>query len=296
MRNILQDPLLHFLLFGAVIYVASTFFIDASDNKQLITVSTGQVQHLKTLFKKTWQRPPSSEEVEGIVNDYVLEQAAYLEGVRLGLDRDDIVIKRRLRQKIDFIAEESVSRPQATDEQLNDYLMTHSDQFRLPPTLTLRQVYLDQKTYGESLNQKAGELLAVLKGSPEQDITQLGNRTLFEPRYQSKSSFEITRLLGTEFSRSVIKLEPESWYGPIRSSYGLHLVYIESKQMGRLPELSEIRSEVIREWGHDQRGNAIKTYYSQLLSRFQISIEWPKDKTAELATVPEHTLLSKSSE
>jgi hypothetical protein len=280
MRTILKDPLLHFLFFGAIIYMVSTFFVGGEQNQQAIIVSKGQIQHLETLYKKTRQRAPSAEELKGLVDAHILEQAAYLEGVRLGLDRDDIVVKRRLRQKLDFIAEESVSRPEASDEQLSEYLRAHADQFRLDPTLTFRQIYLDKKTFGESLNQQSSEILAALKNNPEQDISGLGNRSVFASRYPSKSSFELIRLLGKQFTDSVITLEPGSWQGPIRSSYGLHLVYIESKQVGRLPELADIRGDVLQEWNNVLREKTVKAYYQQLLSRFNISIEWPEQQAS----------------
>jgi hypothetical protein len=272
MKTILKDPLLHFLLFGAVIYIASTFLDTNDNNKQQINVSAGQIQHLATLHQKTWQRPPSQEELKSLVDDYVLEQAAYLEGVRLGLDRDDIVIKRRLRQKLDFIAEESVSKPTATDEQLNSYIADNADKFRQPPTLTFRQIYLDPKIYGDASSQKAIALLASLKNEPNQDITLLDNRGLFKQFYKTQSTLELNRLLGIEFTSNVLKLTPHSWHGKVRSNYGVHFVYIEKNTAGRLPSLDEIRPRVIYEWENLQRIKTMDDFYTQLLSQYEISI------------------------
>ena len=272
MRTILKDPLLHFLLFGAVIYIVSTFLVSNDNNKQQISISAGQIQHLATLYRKTWQRAPTQKELKGIVDDYVLEQASYLEGVRLGLDRNDIVIKRRLRQKLDFIAEESVSRPTATDEQLNTYITANADMFREPPILTLRQIYLDPKIYGDASSQKAKELFASLKAEPNQDITLLDNRGLFKRHYKEQSVIEFNRLLGKQFTNNVLKLAPHSWHGQIRSSYGIHFVYIENKTTGRLPPLDEIRPRVMYEWENAQRIKTMDDFYTNLLSQFEISI------------------------
>jgi parvulin-like peptidyl-prolyl isomerase len=272
MRTILKDPLLHFLLFGAVIYIVSTFLVSNDNNKQQISISAGQIQHLATLYRKTWQRAPTQKELKGIVDDYVLEQASYLEGVRLGLDRDDIVIKRRLRQKLDFIAEESFSKSTPTDEQLNTFITANADKFSQPPILTLRQIYLDPKIYGDASSPKAKALLASLKAEPKQDITLLDNRGLFKSHYKAQSTLEFNRLLGKQFTNNVLKLAPHSWHGQIRSSYGIHFVYIENKTTGRLPPLDEIRPRVMYEWENAQRIKTMDDFYTNLLSQFEISI------------------------
>lgn len=276
MNKIIKEPLLHFLLLGGLLYIASMLW-GSNNQAQEIIVSEGKIKHLSTLYEKTWQRKPSQQELEAVVQAYVLEQAAYYEGVSLGLDKNDIVITRRIRQKIDFIAEESISSPQVTDEILANYLKNYADKFRIEPKLTLRQIYLDPKKYGNKLEQKVATLLSQLQNNPEQDITAIGERYLFSPLYQQQTISQLNREFGQGFVQKTSQLSTGKWHAPVYSSYGTHLIYIEENASGELPELAQIRSSVLREWENSLRQQAIKQYYDELLTRYPVSIQWPTE-------------------
>jgi len=277
MNKIIKEPLVHFFLLGALLYLASMIVGDSDIQTQGIIVSEGKIKHLETLYQKTWQRNPTKAELENLVQEYVLEQAAYYEGINLGLDKNDIVIVRRVRQKLDFIAEESSSRPEATDELLSVYLQDNMDKFRLDSTFTLRQVYFDPKKNINTLKPKVKRILAELSVQPDQDISKLGDRYLFKPYYQKQQLTEIERLWGQRFALATKEITVGSWHGPIRSSYGVHLVYIEKKQDGVLPPLSQIRSSVLREWENSLRKQSTKKYYDDLLQRYPAIIHWPSE-------------------
>ncbi len=275
MSKLIKEPLLHFLVLGALLYIASMVWGNDKNQIQQIIVTEGKIKHLETLYKKTWQREPTKAELENIVQEYILEQAAYYEGVNLGLDKNDIVIVRRVRQKLDFIAEESIPLPEATDELLTTYLHENADRFHLEPTLSLRQVYLDPKKHSDTLKLDADSLLTQLLTQPNQDISIIGERYLFKPYYKDIRSTELERLLGQHFSKTINELPVGIWHGPVSSGYGVHLVYIEEKQKGVLPELSQIRSKVLREWENTLRNQSTKKYYAELLQRYPATIHWP---------------------
>ncbi len=275
MSKLIKEPLLHFLVLGVLLYIASIVWGNDQNQLQQIIVTEGKIKHLETLYKKTWQREPTKAELESIVKEYVLEQAAYYEGVNLGLDKNDIVIVRRVRQKLDFIAEENTPLPEATDELLNAYLQENADRFRLEPTLSLRQIYLDPKKHSDTLKLDTAKLLEQLSKQPAQDISRLGDNYLFKPYYQKQRLTELERLLGQRFSQTINELPVGIWHGPVRSSYGVHLVFIEEKQEAVLPELSQIRSTVLREWENTVRKQATKKYYHDLLQRYPATIHWP---------------------
>lgn len=279
MNKILKEPLLHFIFLGALIYLASILLGDNTAQQQQIIVTEGKIRHLATLYEKTWQRRPTKAELENVVQEYVLEQAAYYEGVNLGLDKNDIVIIRRVHQKLDFLAEEYTSRPEATDERLSDYWQDNAEKFRLEPKLSIRQIYLDPEKQGDAINLKVQNLLTELTAQPEQNITHLGDRYLFKPFYKRQSLNELERLLGRDFAQISANLTVGKWHGPIRSSFGVHLVYVEEKQNGILPELAQIRSKVLREWENSLRQRSIKEYYQALLKRYPVTIHWPINGT-----------------
>jgi len=277
MNKVIKEPLLHFAVLGVVIYMLSIAFSDNSESSEKINVSAGKVEQLAVLYTKTWQRKPTQEQLLDTVNAYVLEQAAYLEGASLGLDENDIVITRRVRQKVDFIAEEHVKRPEITDELLTRYLQNNPDKFNRQTQLTFKQVFFDPKNNGDVVIAQARELLVTLNEAPEQNIEKLGDRYLFKPHYQMNTLDDISRTLGREFSEELTSLASGKWQGPISSSYGTHLVFIEDRKVGELPELAHIKPMVIREWENEQRNKSVKQYYDELLTRYPAEISWPEN-------------------
>ena len=153
MRQILKEPLLHFLLIGAVLFfvfdLVSDQNTDIDDEK--ILVSVGRIVQLSNIFGKTWQRPPTREELQGLVDDFVLEEIYYRQAVAMGIDRDDTIIRRRLRQKFEFLTDDVAASIQPTDEELSEYLAAHPETFRRDSTYTFRQVYINPEKFGDDL-------------------------------------------------------------------------------------------------------------------------------------------------
>ncbi len=163
MTKILREPLLHFLLLGAVIFAAYGWVSKRiSDEPGKIVVTQGQIASMVETFTGTWQRPPTSEELEGLIRDRVREEVYYREALALGLDKDDIIIRRRLRQKMEFVTDDVVAQAQPTDDELSAYLKAHPDPFRVQPMFTFSQVYLDPEKHGENLARDTAQLLAQL--------------------------------------------------------------------------------------------------------------------------------------
>jgi len=277
MRRLLREPLVHFLLLGAAIFAA--FSLVSGRNavpRDAVVVSAGKIEHLGALFERTWQRPPTRADLEGLVQDFVREEVAYREGLAAGLDRDDTILRRRVRQKLEFIAEDFASRAEPSDAELAAYLAAHPEDFRIEPRLTLRQVYLDPEARGEALEADARELLGALNGDPALDAAAEGDRILLEHGYADISARDVANLFGARFAAAVVELEAGAWRGPIASSYGVHLVRIDARAEGRLPELDEVRAVVRREWDNARREEALEAFYGELLSRYEIRIEWPE--------------------
>ncbi len=278
MNKILQEPLLHFLILGLGLYLTSMLVDGDKQAVQTIVVSEGKIKQLTTMYQKTWQRSPSRKELTNIVQEYVLEQAAYYEGVKLGLDRNDIVIMRRVRQKLDFIAEESKPRPSPTDDLLQKYLQTHPEKFALESRYTLRHIFFDINKHGDSVFTQAKLTLAELKANPEKNVNALGDRYLFKPYYKELTLTDLSRTFGQYFIQKITALSAGKWHVPIRSDFGSHLIYIEKKQGSALPKLIDIRQVVLREWEHDLRKQSTTDFYQNLLAKYQVTINWPTKK------------------
>lgn len=282
MKRIITEPLLHFLLIGAALFAAFSF-LSARDvlPRDAIVVSAGKIEHLAALYTRTWQRPPTRTELEGLINDYLREEAAYREGMAIGLDRDDTIIRRRVRQKLEFIAEDIASQTEPSDDELAEYLAAHTDQFRVDPRLTFRQIYLNSDQRGDAVENDARELLVAVNGDQSIDASTLGDRILLEYGYADVRMREVANMFGQQFAAAIVDLEPAVWQGPIESGYGAHLVFVDHRSDARLPELDEVRNQVRREWENARRVEAIETFYRNLLDRYEIVIEWPESGTEE---------------
>jgi hypothetical protein len=143
-------------------------------------VPAGKVEHLAALFTRTWQRPPTRGELEGLVGDYIREEVADREGVSIGLDRNDTIIRRRIRQKLDFVAQDVAEQLQPTDEQLRQYLKEHETDYRVAPLISFRQVFFDPAKQGDDLDEMVGDLARRLQEDASVDAAEQGDRTLLE--------------------------------------------------------------------------------------------------------------------
>jgi hypothetical protein len=296
-KKLIHEPLVHFLAIGAGLFLLNgllggSFATQSEQNANRIVVSQGQVEHLTAQFARTWQRPPTEAEVKGLIDEYVLDEISYREALALGLDRDDPTIRRRLRLKLETLNEDIAAAVPPSDEQLQEFLEKHPDSFRREPQVAFRQVFLNADRRGRKADGDARNLLGRLRASgPDADLAGLGDPLMmFSNDLPLSPDWEIRRLFGKEFATSVFELAPGRWEGPIRSGYGLHLVLVREKTPGRLPDLSEVRAEVEREWLFARKKEMQEAIHKRLLERYTVVVERPPDAggkgSAVAATIP----------
>jgi len=279
MKNLLREPLLHFLLLGAGLFIAYGLVSKpgSSDAAGKIVVTVGQVENLAAGFARTWQRPPTDKEMAGLVRDRVREEVYYREAIALGLDKDDTVIRRRLRQKMEFVSDDIAAQAEPTDADLSAYLQAHADTFRVEQRFTFRQVYLNPGKHRANLAGDVAQLLAQLKQSGDKaDVSALGDAFLLGYDFTALSVGEIAKLFGETFPAKLRGLRPGQWQGPVESGYGVHLVKVSERSEGRLPALADVRDVVRREWDNAQRLEANEKFFQGLLKRYVVTIEQPK--------------------
>lgn len=278
MKRWIREPLAHFLILGAGLFLAFQLVNGPGvENPGKIVVTQGKIEHLSALFARTWQRPPTEQELQGLIQEYVREEVLYREGMAIGLDRDDTVIRRRIRQKMEFIAADVAAQAQPTETELREYLEQHPDAFRIPPRLTFRQVYLNPDRRGDALGSDAQRLLEELnKAEAEADMANLGDSILLDHEFKAVTSSEVARTFGERFAAQVAQLPVGQWNGPVTSGYGVHLVLVEERTPGRLPALNEVRNAVEREWASVRRLEAREKFYRDLLKRYTVTIERPR--------------------
>jgi hypothetical protein len=278
MKRILREPLLHFLLLGTVIFAAYGFVSKRGSNEPgKIVISEGQTAALAEGFARTWRRPPTRDELQGLIKDRVQEEVYCREAMAMGLDKDDTIIRRRLRQKMEFVTDDVAALAEPSDEELSAYLKAHADTFRVQRQFTFSQVYLNPERHGENLVRDTAQLLVQLQRAGDKaDVSELGDSFLLEHKFQTLSVSEVTKQFGEKFAAKLGELPPNQWQGPIESGYGVHLVWISEHTEGRMPALAEVRDAVRREWANTRRLESNEKFYQELLKRYTVTIERPK--------------------
>ncbi len=287
MKRILHEPLLHFLLLGAAIFVLYRWVSKPSGTEPgKIVITQAQIAAIEEGFTRTWRRPPMPDELEGLIRDRVEEEVYCREAMALGLDKDDLVIRRRLRQKMEFVTDGVAAVAEPTDKELSAYLQAHADTFRVQRQLTFSHVFLDPQKHAETLTRDTAELLAQLKrAGGRADVSALGDPFLLDHTFVALPSGEVAKQFGEKFAAKLAGLSLGQWQGPIESGYGVHLVFVSERTEGRVPALAEVRDAVRREWVNSRRLEENEKFYATLLKHYVVTIERPEEKRIAQAKV-----------
>jgi hypothetical protein len=280
---LLREPLLQFLVLGAALF--GLFSI--TDKKEAnapakIVISTERVANLADGFARTWRRPPTEQELQDLVENYIRDEVFYREGKAAGLDRDDVVIRRRVRQKMEFIAEDIVG-AEPSEEQLRAYLASHPERFRIEDRLTFRHVFLSATKRVSAIEGDIKQVANVLAHTDAAaDTASLGDPFLHGEKFNAVFQSNVARTFGESFAKRLAGLELGRWQGPISSSFGQHFVFITERTPGSLPPFDTVRQAVHREWANARRLEALQKLYHTLRERYEIVVE-PSPAKAMLA-------------
>lgn len=271
----LKEPLLHFLLLGALIFAANAWMNgNTADDRNSIVVSLSQQENLASTFARTWQRPPTPDEMNSLIVDFIRQEIAYRESQAMQLDHDDIVIRRRLRQKLEMLAEDVASLAPPTEEEVKAYFAENIEDFRQPAVLSIRQVYFGNNGDAADEHSGAAKLLQQLQRDESSvDIAAAGDASLLPRELEDVSETELDSLFGSGFSSALATIEVGSWGGPVASGFGLHLVKVDNRVESRLPELEAVADYVTRELQAIRRRQAIDALYAKLAENYSVSIE-----------------------
>lgn len=273
LKRILREPLFHFLVLALVIFAAHSLLPGGVDAPEKIVVSASKIEQMATVFARTWQRPPTTAELKGMIDDYVKEEILVRQALELGLDRDDTVVRRRLRQKMEFLNAAEAAPVTATDPELEAYLAAHRAVFATDAKLAFEQVFLNPARHGDTIAKDAAALLAELRGNDMADPALLGDASLLPATVQLTSKAAIDEMFGGAIADGLEKAQLGHWTGPIASSFGLHLVRVTERTPGQVPQLADIRDEVVREWENAKRTELEQQRFGALLARYEVSVE-----------------------
>ena len=278
LQSALREPLLHFLIIGAAMFLYFRWSGGAAGaGSTRIILGPAQLANIAAGFARTWQRPPSEAELKAIIDDWVREEISVREATVAGLDRDDTVLRRRLRQKFEFVVEEVSEAVRPTEAELQAWLASHASEFRSDPRIAFRQVFVSPGRRGSSAPSDARQLLAQLRSAGAATRTEdLGDASMLPREFDLTPRRDIGRTFGQEFAAHVDGLGPGTWSGPIESAYGLHLVFVSQRSEGGTPDLASIRPTAEREVMAERRQRQLKATYDRLLEKYIVVVEGPR--------------------
>ena len=276
MIKIFKEPLVHFLLIAAGIFLISELFsgVNSSESSQQdeILITQAQIKMISKGFEKTWQRTPSKQELETAIEVYIREEVFYREALAMGLDRNDGIVRRRLSQKIQFLTEDLASLEKPEDEVLNAFLTTHADDYLRPARFSFKQVFLNTSKRGASAQTDAANLLKQLNVN-DINAADLGDSLMVAHQFADVAEHDVSRSLGDDFLKAITTTPKGSWQGPVKSGFGLHLVRIDNREQQMQAELSEVRDAVLRDWKSEKLKLTNEAVYNSMRSQYKISVE-----------------------
>lgn len=273
LSRLVREPLVHFLLLGAALFLLYGF-IDSDDAPAFdeIVIDEDQLAMLVTRYERTWQRRPTDAELVAVIDAWVRDEVLYREGLALGLDRDDPVVRRRIAQKMDFISEGVV--PEPDDDALEGWLRDHAEDYRRPARYAFEQRYVDPERHGENTSARIAGLLSSLRSGDDAP----GDATMLPREFPLSGEDQVLRSFGNEFAGQLSTLTVGEWSGPVTSAFGLHVVRVVEAEPSRVPELAEIRDVVERDWLSAETDAVQAALYQAMRDRYTVRLEF---ETAE---------------
>lgn len=283
-----KEPLLHFFLIGAVLFFLFGWRRNSvpmpggqgGARSTHIVVSRDAIEQMTDQFVRTWQRQPTEAERMGLIEDLVRNEVYYREAIAIGLDRDDEVLKRRLRQKMEFIYEDISSWAEPSDAELTEFMKRNREKYLTDLQLSFRQVFISSDKRGKNAEPDARQVLAQLTAGADPDAA--GDPTMLAAEAHRLPLREIKTQFGEEFGKEILELKPGRWAGPVRSGYGLHLVLVQEHQDPRLQNLKDVRETVKRDWLIEKQREVKDAAYAKIRERYTIIIEKPKASDAPM--------------
>ncbi len=274
LRSLLREPLNQFLLIGSLIYLAYALVGgEPQAAKEQIIVTQGEIQSLEDKWLKLWNRPPTPQERQGMIDEHVKEKVLYNAALDMGLDRDDIIIRRRLAQKIEFLTSDLLTPPAPEERELEAYFDGNKAQYTAPDLISITQVYFDPDRRNEQTLKDAESALLSLQGQGEpgtETSLDYGDRFMLQSYFAERTEAELAKLFGSEFAKSLFALPAGQWHGPILSGYGTHLVYVHNIISGDAPTYVQVKDAVQRDWESAQLEDLNETFINGIMAQYEV--------------------------
>jgi len=269
-----SSPLPVFLLLGIGVFAGERWLADGNEERRIVRVTVEQVDALRARWDAQWGRPPTGRELQGLIDEAVREEILYREALRMSLDRDDPIVRRRLARKMTFMLEDNSDVQEPVPGEVEEYFAAHAERYRQPARTTFQHVFLSEDRR-EDPERDAAALLRALRDEPEASWRAAGDPFALLREYADRTDRELAESFGTDFPAALADLAPGDWHGPVPSAHGTHLVRVLTRSTPRTPALADVRERVARDLLEDSRRAQNAAALQTLRERYEVQLPVP---------------------
>jgi peptidyl-prolyl cis-trans isomerase C len=297
--QLLSEPLVHFVIAGAILFGGYRLFNKEPEvvvEQQQIEITADDVRQLAVSWLAQGRPPPTADQLRSLIDQKIIQEVLFREGLALGLDRDDEIIKRRLAQKMDFLAADVASMEEPSNTELLEWFSKNSVRFATPPHASFRHLYFSPDKRGNATRGDATSALGLVAGQPagSPEVAAVADPFMSRSYYTDSTPDQMVKEFGPAFAAELFKLEPGSWRGPVQSGYGWHLVWIDSMKPGRVPAFEEVEADVRSAWVDSRYQEVKRSALEEMRSRYK-EVVVPLD-TVDLSDLNSPNAVSDSAE
>lgn len=272
MKKILKEPFFHFILIGISLFILYGMVNKKTNAKNTIIINDFDISSIISKWEMQWKRPPTEKELQSLISSNIKQEVFYQEALKMNLDHNDEIIKRRLSQKMQFLSNDIAAMIEPSDDDLKAYYKKYSSKYLTPPSYSLYQITFSPDKRKDNYKD-ALETLEQFPDATFNEMKQFGDKLPFSYFFTKINANELGLQLGSKFPEALQKLKTNKWVGPIQSGFGYHLVYITDKTEPQLPPYESIKKSILRDYEYDQQKEIDGAIYQELKKKYQIEID-----------------------
>jgi peptidyl-prolyl cis-trans isomerase C len=277
MRELFKKPAVHIGILGLIVAAAILLAKGppTADASRRVVVTGADLLQQRAAFMRTWQREPTAGELRGALEQHIRQEVLYREALARGYDRDDLVVRRAMQQKMEFLAASQALQEPPSEEEIEAFFALRQERYRLPAVLSFSQIYLSPDQRGAGVEQAAIDLLAQLRAEDPEggDLASYGDAIMLETSYADRTEQDVSASFGGVFAEAVVRLPVGSWEGPVSSGYGLHLVKIIERDESRVPDWREVAGRVISDMEFEAKASARDQLYQEIAQTYEVVLD-----------------------
>jgi hypothetical protein len=276
-RDLLKNPAIHVFLLGLIVAAAILLAKGppSADASKRVVITGADLLQQRAAFVRTWQREPTAEELRGALEQHIRQEVLYREALARGYDRDDLVVRRAMQQKMEFLAASQALQEPPTEDEIEAFFALRKERYRLPAVLSFAQIYVSPDQRGVGAEQYAIDLLRRLRSEDPElaALSSWGDSIMLETTYEDQSEREVSATFGEVFAEAAVRLPVGEWQGPVSSGYGLHLVKVLKREESRIPDWREVSGRVINDMEFEAKTAARDQLYQEIAQNYEVVLD-----------------------